>query len=112
MWALIAGESALALFQQREERESQRLAQIIDFATQPGCITRRLLGYFGESLAEENCGHCHYCRTGTPSEKIALPAAPLPRFTEEDEEMKRREFGCFANVPFHKVLAFMEQCSE
>ncbi len=141
--------AALAtLFQQREERETQRLAQIIDFATQPGCITRRLLGYFGEPLADENCGHCHYCRTGTPAEKTALPATPLPAFTEADAEMirelafeehpplatprqltrylcgltspatsrakltKRPEFGRFSSVPFRKVLAFVEQCSE
>ena len=141
--------AALAkLFLQREERESQRLAQILEFATQPGCITRRLLGYFGEALADENCGHCHFCRTGTPAEKVVLPAAPLPPFTEEDEEQirelafeeipqlasarqltrflcgltspatsrskltKRPEFGRYAEVPFRKVMAFVEQCSE
>jgi ATP-dependent DNA helicase RecQ len=82
--------AALAtLFIQREERESQRLAQIVEFSTQPGCITRRLLGYFGESLAEENCGHCHFCRTGTPAEKVALPATPVRPFNDEDEEQIR-----------------------
>ena len=72
------------LFARREERETQRLSQIITFATQPGCITRRLLGYFGEALADENCGHCHYCRTGTPAAPITLPATPIPAFTEHD----------------------------
>ena len=70
------------LFAKREERDSQRLAQILDFAGQSGCITRRLLAYFGESLEEENCGHCHYCRTGVPSEPVCLPATALAPFTE------------------------------
>lgn len=75
------------LFAQREERDSQRLSQILDFASQPGCITRRLLGYFGETLSEENCGHCHYCRTGQPVERMELPArlvVPLGDSAERD----------------------------
>jgi ATP-dependent DNA helicase RecQ len=75
------------MFAQREERDSQRLAQIIDFASQPGCITRRLLGYFGEGLSEENCGHCHYCRTGQPAERVELPATavrPLSAGAEQE----------------------------
>ncbi len=83
--AIIAGNLA-ELFAQREARETQRLNQILDFATQPGCITRRLLGYFGEALADENCGHCHFCRTGTPATAVALPATRIPQFTEDDEE--------------------------
>ncbi len=73
-------------FAQREARDSQRLAQILDFASAIGCITCRLLGYFGEPLAEENCGHCHFCRTGEPGEPASLPATPIPPFTEEDAE--------------------------
>ncbi len=74
------------LFAQREARDSQRLAQILDFASASGCITRRLLGYFGEALAEENCGHCHFCRTGEPAAQITLPATPVAPFTEADSE--------------------------
>ncbi len=74
------------LFAQREARDSERLAQILDFASKPGCITRRLLGYFGEALAEENCGHCHFCRTGEPARTVELPGTPAPPFTEEDAE--------------------------
>ncbi|MEA3208105.1 MAG: ATP-dependent helicase RecQ [Chthoniobacter sp.] len=79
--AAVAARQA-ELFAQREERDSQRLAQILDFARQSGCITRRLLGYFGEALVEENCGHCHFCRTGAPAKPVALPATPIPPFTE------------------------------
>ena len=83
--ATVAAQLA-ELFAQREARETQRLNQILDFAIQPGCITRRLLGYFGEALADENCGHCHYCRTGTPTMAVGLPATPIPPFTDEDAE--------------------------
>ncbi len=83
--AMVAAKQA-ELFARREERDSQRLAQILDFARQPGCITQRLLGYFGEALTEENCGHCHFCRTGTPATAAQLPATPIPPFTEADAE--------------------------
>lgn len=72
------------LFEQREARDSQRLQQILDFASQSGCITRRLLGYFGEALEEESCGHCHYCRTGEPATTVILPSAPISKITDQD----------------------------
>lgn len=83
--ATVATQQA-ELFAQRETRDSQRLAQILDFASAPGCITRRLLAYFGEALAEENCGHCHFCRTGEPVTQVTLPASPIPPFTGADTE--------------------------
>jgi ATP-dependent DNA helicase RecQ len=83
--AMVAARQA-ELFAQREERDSQRLSQILDFARQPGCITQRLLGYFGEALAEENCGHCHYCRTGAPAAAVELPATPITPMTDDDAE--------------------------
>ena len=83
--ATVAADQAKP-FAQREARDSQRLAQILDFASASGCITRRLLGYFGEALAEENCGHCHFCRTGDPAAAIALPASPIAPFTDADAE--------------------------
>jgi ATP-dependent DNA helicase RecQ len=84
--AAVAAHQA-ELFAQRETRDSQRLTQILDFARAPGCITRRLLAYFGEKmLADENCGHCHFCRTGTPATAVELPATPIADFTEADTE--------------------------
>lgn len=83
--AAVAAHQA-ELFAQREARDSQRLAQILDFASATGCITRRLLGYFGEPLPDENCGHCHHCRTGEPATQVALPATPIAPFTEADAE--------------------------
>ncbi len=83
--AAVAAHQA-ELFAQRETRDSQRLAQILDFASATGCITRRLLGYFGEALAEEKCGHCHFCRTGDPAAVVTLPSTPISSFTEDDLE--------------------------
>ena len=37
-------------------------------------------------LAEENCGHCHFCRTGDPAAAIELPATPIVTFTDADTE--------------------------
>jgi ATP-dependent DNA helicase RecQ len=79
-------EHQAELFAHRETRDSQRLTQILNFARAPGCITRRLLAYFGEPLADENCGHCHYCRTGEPIAPIELPATPIAEFTDADTE--------------------------
>jgi ATP-dependent DNA helicase RecQ len=74
------------LFARREERDLERMAGLLEFASAPGCITRRLLAHFGEELAEENCGHCHFCRTGEPASRVTLPRSPLAPFTEADEE--------------------------
>ncbi|HSI14217.1 MAG TPA: ATP-dependent DNA helicase RecQ [Chthoniobacter sp.] len=74
------------LFARREERDLQRMTGLLDFASASGCITRRLLAHFGEALPDENCGHCHFCRTGEPTTRVSLPATPIPPFTEEDEE--------------------------
>lgn len=70
------------LFAKREERDAQRLVQIVEFASQPGCITRRLLAYFGEELGQDNCGHCHFCGTGEPAARVVLPARPVASLGE------------------------------
>jgi ATP-dependent DNA helicase RecQ len=74
------------LFARREERDLARMAGLLEFAGAPGCITRRLLAHFGEELADENCGHCHFCRTGEPAVRIVLPATPIAPLTEADAE--------------------------
>ena len=87
-----AGEVAARLaelFAQRETRDLQRMAGLLEFASAPGCITRRLLAHFGEALAGENCGHCQFCRTGKPEARIVLPASPIAPFTEADAEKIR-----------------------
>lgn len=56
-------------FETREANDLGRLRQVVAFAEAPGCLTRRLVGYFGEELAGD-CGHCARC--------ASEPAAPLP----------------------------------
>jgi ATP-dependent DNA helicase RecQ len=74
------------LFARREERDLERMAGLLDFASAPGCITRRLLAHFGESLDDGNCGHCHFCRTGEPAARVVLPSSPHMPFTETDRQ--------------------------
>jgi ATP-dependent DNA helicase RecQ len=81
----IAGR-LVELFARREERDLQRMAGLLEFAGASGCITRRLLAHFGEALDDENCGHCHFCRTGEPAVAVTLPTSSIPPFTEEDAE--------------------------
>jgi ATP-dependent DNA helicase RecQ len=74
------------LFNRREERDLQRMTGLLEFASAPGCITRHLLAHFGEMLDKENCGHCHFCRTGEPALRVNLPASRIQPFTEDDAE--------------------------
>lgn len=52
-------------FQNREANDIQRIQQVLQLATQDGCITRHLLQYFGEE--RENCGHCNRCQGTHPT---------------------------------------------
>ncbi len=49
-----------AQFSQRELRDIQRVARVVQFAGHEGCRTKALLDYFGEPL-EGDCGHCDIC---------------------------------------------------
>ncbi len=89
--AVVAARLA-ELFSKREQRDAERLAGVVAFASAPGCITRRLLDYFGESLEEDGCGHCHYCATGEPAEMVELPATRVPAITA----MQREAIGSLA----------------
>jgi ATP-dependent DNA helicase RecQ len=58
-----AGEVAVrlaALFTRREERDIARLRQVLEVASQPGCLTQWLLSYFGEKQ-EALCCRCESC---------------------------------------------------
>jgi ATP-dependent DNA helicase RecQ len=58
------------LFTSRAMRDLERLESIVEFAEHPGCLTRRLLDWFGETM-EKDCEHCCRCAGEKPS--------PLPR---------------------------------
>jgi ATP-dependent DNA helicase RecQ len=65
-------------FQRREQREVERVSQVLDLVTHAGCQTNALVGYFGE-FRNEPCGHCTWCRTGQPrSLPNPDPLPPLP----------------------------------
>ena len=51
-------------FQTREDNDIQRIQQVLQLATQEGCITRNLLKYFGEE--RDDCGHCNRCEGTRP----------------------------------------------
>jgi ATP-dependent DNA helicase RecQ len=51
-------------FQTRESNDIQRIQQVIQLASHDGCITRRLLQYFGEE--RNDCGHCNRCQGTSP----------------------------------------------
>lgn len=60
---------------EHEEREVERLGQVVELLTLDGCLTAALCEYFGEPIPGP-CGHCIWCHTGQPRE---LPATPPPR---------------------------------
>ena len=47
-------------FQHSEERDLERIRQVMDLATTPECTVRKVLSYFGEDLGKD-CGHCDRC---------------------------------------------------
>lgn len=47
----------------REEREIQRLQQVLDWISLDQCQTSALCERFDQAL-ESDCGHCNYCETG------------------------------------------------
>jgi ATP-dependent DNA helicase RecQ len=53
-------QKLVARFNDREHRDVERLAKVIDFARQGDCRWRYLAGYFGEDLGKP-CGHCDAC---------------------------------------------------
>jgi ATP-dependent DNA helicase RecQ len=59
-------------FQGLEGREIVRLHEMLEHSQGAGCLTGRLLGYFGEELSGD-CGHCGRCLGLEPG-----PISPVP----------------------------------
>ncbi|WP_435006780.1 RecQ family ATP-dependent DNA helicase [Tundrisphaera lichenicola] len=124
----------------QERRNVERVRQVTEFASLPGCLTRHLLDYFGQAMSTV-CGHCSRCLSGIPPVVEAI----LPRSLDEEartilSELRgsrfhalaspRQEarflcgitspattkarlgkhpiFGVLADIPFERVLAFVE----
>ncbi len=103
-----------ARFETRERNDLARLRQVVDFVEGEGCLTGRLVGYFGENLPGP-CGHCARC-AGEPAAPLAPSALrPSPgtireRMTEIGElatehpgalgtPRQRARFACGLNSP-------------
>ena len=70
------------LFANREVRDRERLEQVEDFAADPRCLTKRLVGYFGEKLSRP-CGTCSSClHPGRKPRRI--PFSSIPDITTAD----------------------------
>jgi ATP-dependent DNA helicase RecQ len=69
-------EAAMTVrFARREEHDIARTRLVCDWAAADGCLTRRLLEYFGEKRGD--CGHCGRC-AGEPARPLpATPRKPL-----------------------------------
>ena len=86
-------ESMQELFVVRETRDLERLQGVLDFAGHRGCLTRRLLQYFGEASGDEaggGCGTCTSCREGVPAAAESggvapreIPASAVPPIAPE-----------------------------
>ena len=54
-----------AALQRRRQHELGKLRRVVGYANARQCRRRRILGYFGETLPQRNCGACDYCcKTG------------------------------------------------
>ena len=53
-------DTLVEAFQQREANEIERIETVVDFCESSECLTRQLLAYFGEALADD-CGTCGNC---------------------------------------------------
>ena len=65
-------ESLMERFWRREQLDIARVRNVVELAEQPGCLTRHMLAYFGES--RDDCGHCSRCAN------IAAQSLPAPEY--------------------------------
>ena len=81
------------LFATREARDLERLEAVLEFAADGGCLTRRLLQYFGEDLGPAagdglpaRCGTCTSCDDSglPPAPSTAAPPRAIPASTPPD----------------------------
>jgi ATP-dependent DNA helicase RecQ len=63
-------EKINARFIERENRDVERLQEILKYSLCEGCRVKHLLSYFGE-VKEDNCGHCDRCE-GQPPGRLPI----------------------------------------
>jgi ATP-dependent DNA helicase RecQ len=83
------------LFAVREARDLERLQAVLDFAAERGCLTHRLLRYFGEDVGSQGsdearvrCGGCTSCEDPPPklsksrgATSREIPVSTVPEIT-------------------------------
>lgn len=52
------------LFSSKEEIEIGRIRHMVDFFEKDSCLSAGLAEYFGETIPNQSCGHCSFCRSG------------------------------------------------
>jgi len=74
------------LFVEREQRDVERLREVLSFAQHRGCLTKWLLNYFGEAM-ETDCGTCTSCKErekgSTDDAPREIPQSTAPPITVE-----------------------------
>ncbi|MFL6016224.1 MAG: RecQ family zinc-binding domain-containing protein, partial [Gaiellaceae bacterium] len=62
-------------FDRREQSEAERIERVVALVEHDGCQVQSLVGYFGETRADQ-CGHCSHCLTGSVQSVPQLAATP------------------------------------
>ncbi|MBL9152553.1 MAG: RecQ family ATP-dependent DNA helicase [Verrucomicrobiales bacterium] len=75
----LAGRLA-ELFDRRERGEIDRLGQVLAYCESDDCLTRLLVGHFGEALPEP-CGICGNCQQPPPAGRRELPCSLVDDIT-------------------------------
>jgi len=87
-------------FLDREARDVARVRAMLDFATEPGCLTARLTRHFGEELPGP-CGHCGPC--------LGQSSDPLPERPRRSFEPEHRAIVKELKAEGHRALATPRQ---
>jgi ATP-dependent DNA helicase RecQ len=87
-------QQLLARFEARERQDLERVRSVVQLLEQPGCLTRRLLAYFGEELGCD-CGHCSRCAGAKPV-KLGQRVKGHPALPDSDALARLRREHCHA----------------
>jgi ATP-dependent DNA helicase RecQ len=62
---------------ERKASEYQKLQRMVDYCHISTCLRRYILEYFGETVAEDNCGNCSVCCDDRELQDITLEAQKI-----------------------------------
>ncbi|MFO0810795.1 MAG: ATP-dependent DNA helicase RecQ [Gemmataceae bacterium] len=72
-------------FVEREKRDVERLAMVLNLSQHPGCWSRKLAAYFGDPPGTD-CGHCGWCQGDRPG---PLPPPSWPAIGDAERALVR-----------------------